>query len=384
MKKLLFLILAVAAVGVVAWLFLGRRVDVETVRVSKGTLVRTVEEDGVVEVPDDRKIFATQVARVVEVPVEAGEAVGPGKVLVRMKNPDLAVRAAETRTLLEQAAKERRGAASRVESVRLLLQDAVKNAARRERLYEAGAVSLSELEEARLAVDRLGEDLAEARSAEGSAVALESGLRRTFSELQAKSSELVVKSPIKGLVLELPAEKDKVFQTGDLVVTVAPDARMEVVSDVLSDALGGVAVGQKVRISAPILGISVLEGRVSKIYPQAEEKLSALGVVQRRVKVKVDLPFAPVLKPGFEVRVAIETSRHADVHLLPVEAVRTTENGERLVLRVESNRVRTVKIRTGLTDRRSIEILEGLDEGDEVVRDAGLDIEEGTRVKVQR
>jgi len=68
MKKLLFLILAVAALGVVAWLFLGRRVDVETVRVSKGTLVRTVEEDGIVEVPDDRKIFATQVARVVEVP----------------------------------------------------------------------------------------------------------------------------------------------------------------------------------------------------------------------------------------------------------------------------------------------------------------------------
>ena len=384
MKKLLFLVLAVVAAGAVAWFFLGRRVDVETVRVSKGSLVRTVEEDGVVEAPDDRKIFATQVSRVVEVHVEAGEAVARGQVLVRMKNPDLDVRTAETRTLLEQAARERRGAASRVGSVRLLLEDAVKNAGRRERLYEAGAISLSELEEARLIADRLGKDFAEARSAEGAAVALESGLRRTLSELQAKGGELVVKSPIKGIVLELPAEKDKVFQTGDHVVTVAPDDRMEVVSDVLSDALGGVVVGQKVRVSAPILGSSVLEGNVSKIYPQAEEKLSALGVVQRRVKVKVDLPFSPLLKPGFEVRVAIETSRHAEVNLLPVEAVRTTENGERLVLRVEGNRVRTAKVSTGLNDRRSIEILEGLGEGDEVVRDAGLDIEEGTRVRVQR
>lgn len=384
MRKLLFLILAVAAIGVAAWLLFGRRVNVETVRVSKGTLVRTVEEDGIVEAPDDRKIFATQLSRVVEVPVEAGEAIAGGQVLVRMKNPDLDVRMAETRALLEQAARERRGAASRVESVRLLLQDAEKNAARRERLYEAGAVSLSELEEARLSVDRLGKDLAEARSSEGSAAARESGLRRTVSELQAKSGELVVKSPIKGIVLDLPAEKDKVFQAGDHVVTVAPDAMMEVVSDVLSDALGGVAVGQKVRISAPILGNSILEGRVSKIYPQAREKLSALGVIQRRVKVKVDVPFSPLLKPGFEVRVAIETSRHADVRLLPVEAVRTTENGERLALRVEGNRVRIRKIGTGLTDRRSIEILEGLDEGDEVVRDAGLDIEEGTRVRVQR
>ncbi len=239
MKKLLFLVLAVVAAGAVAWFFLGRRVDVETVRVSKGSLVRTVEEDGVVEAPDDRKIFATQVSRVVEVHVEAGEAVARGQVLVRMKNPDLDVRTAETRTLLEQAARERRGAASRVGSVRLLLEDAVKNAGRRERLYEAGAISLSELEEARLIADRLGKDFAEARSAEGAAVALESGLRRTLSELQAKGGELVVKSPIKGIVLELPAEKDKVFQTGDHVVTVAPDDRMEVVSDVLSDALGG-------------------------------------------------------------------------------------------------------------------------------------------------
>jgi len=384
MKKLLFLLLAVAVFGTVAWFFLGRRVEVETVRVSKGTLVRTVEEDGTIEAPDDRKIFATQLARVVDVPVEAGDPVSTGQVLVRLKNSDLDIRAAETLTLLGQAAKERRGAASRVESARLLLEDAAKDSVRRKSLYQAGAVSLSELEEARLKESRLREALAEARSSQGSAVALESGLRRTLSELQVKGRELVVKSPIKGVVLELPAEKDKVFQPGELVVTVAPDARMEVVSDVLSDALGGVAVGQEVRVSAPILGSTILEGRVSKIYPQAEEILSALGVVQRRVRVRITLPFAPQLKPGFEVRVAIETARHDDVDLLPVEAVRTAENGARLVLKVENGRIRVATIRTGLTDRRSVEVLGGVREGDEVVRDAGLDIEEGTRVRVQR
>lgn len=384
MKKLLFLVLAVTAVGSVAWFFLGRPVDVETVRVSKGTLVRAVEEDGTVEAPDDRKIFATQAARVVEVPVQAGDAVSPGQILVRMTNPDLEISAAETRTRLDQAAMERRGVASRVVLGRLLLENAMKNALRRERLYREGAVSLSEMEDSKLAADRLREALTEARSTEKASIALESGLRRTLSELQAKREELVVKSPIKGVVLDLPAEKHRVFQPGDLVLTVAPEARIEVVSDVLSDALGGVAVGQKVRVSAPILGSAVLEGRVSKIHPQAFEKLSALGVVQRRVRVEVDLPFNPLLKPGFEVRVAIETAHRSGVHLLPVESVRTTENGDHLVLKVEGNRARMAVVRTGLTDRRSIEILEGLDEGDEVIRDAGLDLGEGTRVRVRR
>lgn len=384
MRKTLFLLLILAAIGLTAWFFGGRSVEVETVRVSRGNLIRTVEEDGIVEVPDDRRIFATQTARVLEVAVQDGDAVLPGKLLVRMNNPDLEVRIQETRTLLEQAAKERRGAAARSASARLLLEDASRNALRRERLYEAGAISLSELEEARLVEGRLKEDLAETRSAESSALALESGLRRTLSELEAKAKELLVRSPIRGFVLELPAEKDKVFQPGDLVVTVAPDAMMEVVSDVLGDALGGVAVGQKVRVTAPILRDLVLEGRVSKIYSQAFEKLSALGVVQRRVKVKISLPYTPELKPGFEVRVAIETERRSGALLLPVEAVRSTEKGERTVLRVEGNRIRTVKIRTGITDRRLIEILEGLEEGDEVVRNAGLDIAEGTRVRVQR
>jgi len=383
-KKILFGTLFFGVIAATLWFVFLRSEEVETVRVSRGDLVRTVEEDGVVEVPGDRRMYATQLARVLDVPVEEGDSVLPGTVLVRMKNPDLDVRIHETRTLLDQAIRDRQGASALVESTRLLLSDAARVAARRKRLYEAGAISLSEFEEAVLTLERLEKDLERHQSAVDSAAVLESGLKRTVLELQAKGAELVVKSPIKGIVLELPPEKDRVLQPGDLVATVAPEARMEVVSDILSDAMGNVAVGQKVRVTAPVLGSQVLEGKVAKIYPQAFEKMSALGVVQRRVKVRIDLPYSPRLKPGFEVRVAIETERHPGVLLLPIESVRTTESGERFAMKIERNRIKSVPIRTGLADRRSVEILEGLHEGDEVVRDAGLDLDEGRRVRVQR
>lgn len=384
MKKILFGTLLFGVIAATLWFVFLRSEEVETVRVSRGDLVRTVEEDGVVEVPGDRRMYATQLARVLDVPVEEGDSVLPGTVLVRMKNPDLDVRIHETRTLLDQAIRDRQGASALVESTRLLLSDAARVAARRKRLYEAGAISLSEFEEAVLTLERLEKDLERHQSAVDSAAVLESGLKRTVLELQAKGAELVVKSPIKGIILELPPEKDRVLQPGDHVATVAPEARMEVVSDILSDAMGNVAVGQKVRVTAPVLGSQVLEGKVAKIYPQAFEKMSALGVVQRRVKVRIDLPYSPSLKPGFEVRVAIETERHPGVLLLPIESVRTTESGERFAMKIERNRIKSVPIRTGLADRRSVEILEGLHEGDEVVRDAGLDLDEGRRVRVQR
>lgn len=384
MKKILFGTLFFGVIAATLWFVFLRSEEVETVRVSRGDLVRTVEEDGVVEVPGDRRMYATQLARVLDVPVEEGDSVLPGTVLVRMKNPDLDVRIHETRTLLDQAIRDRQGASALVESTRLLLSDAARVAARRKRLYEAGAISLSEFEEAVLTLERLEKDLERHQSAVDSAAVLESGLKRTVLELQAKGAELVVKSPIKGIILELPPEKDRVLQPGDHVATVAPEARMEVVSDILSDAMGNVAVGQKVSVTAPVLGSQVLEGKVAKIYPQAFEKMSALGVVQRRVKVRIDLPYSPRLKPGFEVRVAIETERHPGVLLLPIESVRTTESGERFAMKIERNRIKSVPIRTGLADRRSVEILEGLHEGDEVVRDAGLDLDEGRRVRVQR
>lgn len=384
MKKILFGTLLFGVIAATLWFVFLRSEEVETVRVSRGDLVRTVEEDGVVEVPGDRRMYATQLARVLDVPVEEGDSVLPGTVLVRMKNADLDVRIHETRTLLDQAIRDRQGASALVESTRLLLSDAARVAARRKRLYEAGAISLSEFEEAVLTLERLEKDLERHQSAVDSAAVLESGLKRTVLELQAKGAELVVKSPIKGIILELPPEKDRVLQPGDHVATVAPEARMEVVSDILSDAMGNVAVGQKVSVTAPVLGSQVLEGKVAKIYPQAFEKMSALGVVQRRVKVRIDLPYSPSLKPGFEVRVAIETERHPGVLLLPIESVRTTESGERFAMKIERNRIKSVPIRTGLADRRSVEILEGLHEGDEVVRDAGLDLDEGRRVRVQR
>ena len=100
--------------------------------------------------------------------------------------------------------------------------------------------------------------------------------------------------------------------------------------------------------------------------------------------MEIDLPFTPRLKPGFEVRVAIETALRREVLLLPVEAVRTAENGDRLVLFADGDRVRYRAVKTGLTDRRFVEILEGISEGDRVVRDAGVDLEDGARIRLQR
>ncbi len=383
MKKRRLKILATSGIIIllaVTLFFLLRPEKMAAVRVVRGEISSGVEEDGYLQPLEDRNFYATQTARITELPVEAGDEVSQGQLLIGMTNPDLEAILAETRAYWRQAEKSEIGYAAAAASLRLLLADENRNMERYRKLYEAGALSMTEMEQVSLRVERYTKDLAEAEARLGSASALSRGLRQQVLELEKKQAELTLKSPIDGYVLDLPVKKEQVVMAGELLVALESEDEMERRSDGLSDSLGGEKVGSRVRITAPILGSLTLEGHVKKIYPLAEEKVSPLGVAQRRVPVIIAFPMSEVLKPGYEVRVFIETSRREDVLLLPVESVRT-EDGIRKVFQLQGGKIHATEVRIGITDRRMVEILEGLEEGDVVVRDASLDLSDGQRAR---
>lgn len=380
-KKIYLGAAVLAALLVSALLLTGGGQAVETLQVQKGVISRTVEDSGYVQSAADFGIHATQSARVVQVPVEAGQAVKQGQSLVVLENLDLSLQLSEVRSQLTQASSAVAGARAALERVQLELNDARENLKRQEELYQAGAVSRAEYDKAVLLAEGLEQSLQEQNSRLESARAMEAGLNQSLQQLAAKEQQLVVKSPVTGTVLDVPVKKEQVLQPGTLLVSVAVPDQLELRADILSDDLGEVRLGQKVTISAPVLGQTKLTGEVRKIYPRAEEKQSALGIVQRRVPVIISLPDPANLKPGYEVRVAIETQTRQDVPVVPREAVRTAGDGSKEVLAVVNNRIQPRAVETGLSDRRSIEITAGLEAGDVIVKDASLDLKENTQVK---
>jgi HlyD family secretion protein len=181
--------------------------------------------------------------------------------------------------------------------------------------------------------------------------------------------------------MSLPVKKGQVLTPGTLVVSVAAPDQLEVKADILSDDLGEVRLGQRVVITAPILGQSSISGEVRKIYPQAEEETSALGVVQRRVPVIVRLDSGSVLKPGYEVQASIETASRDNVLVVPRESVRTVGEGQKEVMAVVGGRVRHLPVEIGITGSDTVEITGGLQAGDRLITDGSQDLAEGARVK---
>ncbi|MDD4239179.1 MAG: efflux RND transporter periplasmic adaptor subunit [Desulfotomaculaceae bacterium] len=366
---------------IAALLLMQRGQEVATVQVQAGSINRTVADSGYIQPASDFNIHATQTARVTQVLAETGQPVKQGETLVVLENLDLSLQISEVQSQKAQAGNTAAGARAAVERLNLELKDASDNLNRVQQLFNGGAVSLADYDKAVLLVETCRQNLNEQNSQLDSARAQEAGLRQTLGQLSAKEGQLVVKSPTDGMVLNLPVKQEAVVSPGALLAVLAVTGQLEVKADILSDDLGEMQVGQKVSITAPVLGQKKLEGEVKKIYPRAEEKQSALGVIQRRVPVIITLPEAGVLKPGYEVRVAIETLSRKDVLVLPREAVRTMGDGHKEVMVVVQGQMQRRSVQTGLSDQENIEVTSGLESGEVVITDGGLDLKEKAKVK---
>jgi len=181
----------------------------------------------------------------------------------------------------------------------------------------------------------------------------------------------------------LNCDEGQVIMPGAALAGIAASEELEVRVDVLSDDIAEVAEGQSASITSTALEDKVLTGQVTKVYPQAEEKTSALGVIQRRVPVIIRLEDVQNLKPGYEVRVAINTVKKENVVILPRDAIRTNADNQQEVMAVENNKIIIRTVETGIYDSDNIEIIKGLDKGVIVVKDADTQLAEGTKVKIR-
>ncbi len=362
------LIIAGAAVVLIlaVWAFANRGNDVETVKVQVGDITQTVEDVGYVQAKGESVLYATQAATVARLNCEVGQAVKAGEVVAVLENLELKAQVADIEANLIQAKASSRSAAYRLQLAELALNNARDNLERVKVLYESGAVSLADYEKAQLEMESARAAVEEQEAQLEALSARIQGLKETRGHLAVRESELVLKSPVDGVILSLPVKIGQVVAPGTPVATIGGGDGLEVRADILGEDMAHVAVGQKVLVTVPGVDQGQLVGKVSQIYPQAEEKHSALGIVQQRVPVIITLEETGNLKPGYEVDVSIQTLTRNGVLLIPRELVTTTPEGTQTVKLVEGGKIKEVPVKTGITDGTYIEITEGLTAGAEL------------------
>lgn len=383
-KKILWGLLGVILAAGVYYLYSSAGTEVEIVEVIRGDIELAVVDTGYVQASSQADIYAAQGGRVTSLPVSVGQNVAKGQVIAVLDNKDLTMGSAQLQVQLSQANAAVSAAEAALTQSNLDLVQTQAQHDRSRELFKAGAISQVEYDNVQALLEKTQAGIAAQEQSLKSAREQVANYQSLLSTSRQKESELQIKSPISGIVMQLPVRQGDVVMYGSQLAKVAPPGALEIKVDILSDDLGQVKVGNKAEITAPVLGGEVLKGEVVQIYPQAEEKQSALGVVQRRVPAIIKLDDIGNLKPGYETRVNIITGGKENILLIPRESVITSPDGSKQVMVIVNNRAVVRQVSTGLYDTRSVEITEGLEAGDQIVRDGSGSLKANAKVKIKQ
>lgn len=380
MKRVLVWGLAPLAVVVLA-LMLMRAVGgalVPAYTVSQAPLIQQVVATGRVVPVSTARIGAEITGVVQQVNVDEGATVQANQVLLELRSADLAARVREASAALQLLQQARRPQAqARLRQAQAQLDQAQREAQRRRRLIAANAVPRETLEQAEQALAAARSNFEQARL-ESDSLSLgateELILQQRLEQAQAALDKAAVRSPSAGVVLRRMVEPGNLVQPGTTLLEVASSADgLEILIPLDERNLGVLALDQQATFIADAYPQQVFQGAVKEIAPAVDPQR---GTVDVRLRVESPPSF---LRTDMTVTATIHTGRRDQALIVPNDALFNQQAGQAQVWLVRNGRAESEQVQLGLRGTAFTEVLEGLEAGDQVLLQEGL--QQGQRVQ---
>ncbi|NIP42547.1 MAG: efflux RND transporter periplasmic adaptor subunit [candidate division Zixibacteria bacterium] len=340
----------------------GKPVDTTTVRLVKGASAQaTLSASGYVVAQRQSAVASKGTGRLEYMAVEEGDRVEKGEVIARIENDDVRASLDLARANLSYAIADSAEAAARHELNR--------------KLYEAGSRTEEELLTYKARMEMAAATV-EARRAQVRSA--EINLENTF-----------VTAPFTGKVIT------KIAEIGDIVAPMASSASsrgavvvladmssLEVEADVSESNIQKVNVGQPCEIVLDAYPEVRYRGSVKNIVPTADR---ASATIMTRIAFN---QLDSLIYPEMSARIYFMSPDEEPLEVEEPSFVGVSQNaimeedGEQYVFLVKGDIVEKKAIKTGKTVGRTVEILEGLEEGDEVVLTPPSSLQEGDKIEV--
>lgn len=404
-KIVIGIVIAIVCTAAYLLFQMNQAVKVDLQSVKRGNLEDTVEETGVIKTRQDRKIISTVTGKVQQLLVEVGDEVKAGAVLLRIDPEEMNIQLRGLEAQREALAAQYREAVKpmdqeeirklqiEVETSQIRYEEAKRQAENNELLYKEGAVSFEEYRKARVNLDvesaalklaKLNLEVGQKSASEHVRAQFEGQMKQLDAQialLQRQMGDLEIKVPIDGMILVKYIEAGSYIQPGMPLFDIGDRGQLYIESDILAGEMAEVREGLPVEISNEDLKIAGLSGTITKIYPVAFSKVSDLGIEQKRIRIEVSMQDGiTALRPGYDMDLKIITDRKENILLIPDSAVFEI-NGEDHVFVNQTGKAALRKIRKGISQRDQVEVLEGLQEGEEVILSPNDKIKEGIKIQ---
>jgi len=185
--------------------------------------------------------------------------------------------------------------------------------------------------------------------------------QNSLADAKEKLADYYIRAPFDGVIAAVNVKKGDSLSSGTSVATLITEQHLAEISLNEVDATK-VKVGQKATLTFDAASELSLTGEVSSI-----DSIGAVsqGVVSYGAKINFDTKDERI-KPGMSVSVSIIIDSKVDVLAVPVSAVKTQGETSYVEILV-NNEPQKKEVTTGLANDTFIEIIEGLNEGDQII-----------------
>ncbi|MEO6693931.1 MAG: efflux RND transporter periplasmic adaptor subunit [Ignavibacteria bacterium] len=409
-KKLLWILgLLLTAVIIITIIVSSKKetlVTVQTEKIGRRNIIQLVTATGKIQSETEVNISAEVSGEIISLPFKEGDEVKKGALVVKIKQD------AYTPQIQEQDAAIR-VAESNLKSNEVTLQKYELELNRTKQLYDRGLATTSELDNAQSNLDQI---LAQINTNMAQVNQQRTGLSRIRYDI----SKTTIYSPIDGTVTQLNNESgEKVLGTisnqGNDIMTISDLSKMECQVEVGETDVTLVNIGDTANIEIDAFPDKIFQGYVYEVANTAKSTGATAQdqVVNFIVKIRI-INNDVELRPGMSCTVDIEVENRNNVLSVPIQSVTTREEfkgGEmgsdmdnenlkreseekqnkkihpkEIVFIVDNNLAKKENVKTGISDDSYIEIVDGAQEGQEVVKGSfkaiTKELEEGTKIKV--
>lgn len=386
---------AVLVVAVAVGTMALRGPQVDALVVQSAPLVRSLQFSARVATLSRVDVGSTVTGRVAQVRVAEGAQVRQGDVLVQLESDEL-------RAALSQAVAAERQARARLDGLRssgrtaaqaaraqadASLQAANATLVRVQQLVADGFYSPAQLDEARRAVEvaRAQQLSAQAQmqaNADAGTDVVQAQAQLALAQAatvaaQARLAQATLVAPAEARVLVRAVEPGQIVQPGKALLSLALAGPTQLEAQVDERFLEQLQPGQSAWVVADAFAGQRFAARVLSIAPSVDAQRGAI-----EVKFALDQQEPAFLREDMTLSVEVETARRDRALVLPQAALRGPVEGDKAtVLLLQENRAQARSVRLGLRTLDAVEVLEGLAEGDTVLR--GGAVQAGDRVRAR-
>lgn len=315
----------------------------------------TISEE-IVAVGRLRAVFSTELrseinGRIIKILAVDGQKVDRDQEILRLDQQDLLTQIQE----MERS----------IEAAKLRAQRARKDYERQIDLQKRGVVTQKDFEDARITLSLADNDatIFEARAA----------------NLRDKLTKTVIRAPHAGTLLLRDLTEGQVITSaaaqngGTLLGEVADLSSLMVRTNINEIDVARLKVADVAKVRVDSIRSMMMDGSIKRIATSANES----NVDRTRVfPVDVILDEADErLRPGMSATVTFTLARADDTPALPLSAVFSTAESMRYVFLHRGERFEIRAVETGIADTRRVQVLSGLEMGDEVALTRPLDFD---------